>query len=287
MKYLFSITTAVMLLFAIQARAQDMFTPYAVKSSKGHPLSISEAKTTSIVFPFDIISVDRGRKEVMVQKAKGVNNILLLKAGKTSFPETNLTVITADGQLYPFVLNYDRNPDSLYLSFKKTGNDELTKSGKQSPNIATVEKDFISIKEKVKPARAWLKKVRYGITLGLQDLYVNDNVMYFQFKVRNCSHVDYTTSSFNIFIKDKKQRKRTATQEVACEILATDGDYQLIKGKTVQTFILAVPKFTIPDKKKCIIQLMEKNGGRNISLKINNSRIIKAKLIVSNDRTEL
>ncbi|MBN8788977.1 MAG: DUF4138 domain-containing protein, partial [Terrimonas sp.] len=48
-----------------------------------------------------------------------------------------------------------------------------------------------------------------------------------------------------------------------------------------------VPKFTIPDKKKCIIQLMEKNGGRNISLKINNSRIIKAKLIASNDRTEL
>ncbi|MBN8788976.1 MAG: DUF4138 domain-containing protein, partial [Terrimonas sp.] len=227
MKYLLSITIAGLLLFVMQASAQDKFAPYTVKSSKGHPLSISETKTTSIVFPFDIISVDRGRKEVMVQKAKGVNNILLLKAGRTSFPETNLTVITADGQLYPFILNYDHNPDSLYLSFKKTGNDQLTKSNKQSPNIATIEADFIAIKN-AKPAPVWLKKVRYGITLGLQDLYVNDNVMYFQFSLRNCSHVDYTTSSFNIFIKDKKQRKRTATQEVACEILATDGDYQLI-----------------------------------------------------------
>ncbi len=287
MKYLLSITIAGLLLFVMQASAQDKFAPYAVKSSKGHPLSISETKTTSIVFPFDIISVDRGRKEVMVQKAKGVNNILLLKAGRTSFPETNLTVITADGQLYPFVLNYDHNPDSLYLSFDKVSNNKLLSNENRLPNIATMEKDFISIKEKVKPARAGLKKMRHGITLGLQELYVKDDVMYFQFKVRNCNHVDYTTSSFNIFIKDKKQRKRTATQEVACEILATDGDYQLIKGKTVQTFILAVPKFTIPDKKKCIIQLMEKNGGRNISLKINNSRIIKAKLIASNDRTEL
>lgn len=282
MKYLLSIAIAGLLLFVMQASAQDKFTPYAVKSSKGHPVSISETKTTSIVFPFDIVSVDRGRKEVMVQKAKGVNNILLLKAGRASFPETNLTVITADGQLYPFVLNYDHDPDSLYLSFKKSVNENLTGGEKQSPNIATIEADFSAIKN-TKPAQVRLKKVRYGITLGLQDLYVNNNVMYFQFRLRNCSHVDYTTSSFNIFIKDKKQRKRTATQEVACEVLATDGDYELIKGKTAHSFILAVPKFTIPDKKKCIIQLMEKNGGRNISLKINNSRIIKAKLIASND----
>ena len=282
MKYLLSFIVAGLLLGATPSKAQDTPTHYAVKSTKGHAISISEAKTTSIVFPFDIISVDRGRKEIMVQKAKGVNNILLLKAGRTSFPETNLTVITADGQLYPFVLNYDHDPDSLYLSYKKAGNVKLIRNEKQSPNIARMEEDFSVIKN-TKPAQVRLKKVRYGITLGLQELYVNNDVMYFQFMLRNCSNVDYTTSSFNIFIKDKKQRKRTATQEVACEVLAKDGDYRLIKGKTVRSFILAVPKFTIPDKKKCIIQLMEKNGGRNISLKINNSRIIKAKLIASND----
>lgn len=44
-------------------------------------------------------SVDRGSKDVLAQKAKGVESILQVKAAKTNFDETNLTVINADGKL--------------------------------------------------------------------------------------------------------------------------------------------------------------------------------------------
>ncbi|MBO9587038.1 MAG: DUF4138 domain-containing protein, partial [Flavobacterium sp.] len=69
-------------------------------------LQVGFSKTTSIVFPYAIKSIDKGSADVLVQKAKGVENILLVKAAKQHFIQTNLTAVTADSRLYVFVLNY-------------------------------------------------------------------------------------------------------------------------------------------------------------------------------------
>jgi len=54
-------------------------------------------KTTNIIFPYSIVSVDIGSRDVLAQKAKGVENILQIKAARDSFPQTNISIITADG----------------------------------------------------------------------------------------------------------------------------------------------------------------------------------------------
>jgi hypothetical protein len=43
--------------------------------------------------------------------------------------------------------------------------------------------------------------------------------------------------------------------------------------------VYAVPKFTIPDKKYLAIELMEKNGGRHLKVKVHNKKIVRAKLL--------
>ena len=43
-------------------------------------LEITTDKTTSLVFPFPVMHVDRGTKEVLVQKIKEAGNIILIKA---------------------------------------------------------------------------------------------------------------------------------------------------------------------------------------------------------------
>src|SRR5690606_3632811 len=77
------------------------------------PLGISAAKTTNLIFPYAIKSIDRGSAEVLVQKATGVENVLQVKASIPSFAETNLTVMTADGRFYSFLLNYDGHPSLI------------------------------------------------------------------------------------------------------------------------------------------------------------------------------
>ena len=73
-------------------------------------LCISTDKTTSLVFPFSIRHVDRGTKDVLVQQVKEADNILLVKASAKNFSETNLSVVTEDGSVYTFVINYEEKP---------------------------------------------------------------------------------------------------------------------------------------------------------------------------------
>ncbi|MEO8172835.1 MAG: DUF4138 domain-containing protein, partial [Sediminibacterium sp.] len=60
-------------------------------------LEITANKTTNLVFPASILSIDRGSQDVIVQKAAGVENILRVKADTKAFAETNLSIITSDG----------------------------------------------------------------------------------------------------------------------------------------------------------------------------------------------
>ncbi|NOT93933.1 DUF4138 domain-containing protein [Ferruginibacter sp.] len=73
-------------------------------------LCISTDKTTSLVFPFSVRHVDRGTKDILVQQVKEADNILLVKASAKNFSETNLSVVTEDGSVYTFVINYEEKP---------------------------------------------------------------------------------------------------------------------------------------------------------------------------------
>lgn len=107
-----------LLLLGLNINAQSR-TKLEPKSIVPYPLEITYFKTTNIIFPSAIMGVDRGSKDVLAQKAKGAANILQLKAARDSFPETNLTVITADGKLNSFVINYNPKPFVLNISMKK------------------------------------------------------------------------------------------------------------------------------------------------------------------------
>src|SRR6187455_3563762 len=73
-------------------------------------LSISKDKTTSLIFPFAIRHVDRGTKDVLVQPIKESDNILLVKAAVKDFAPTNLSVVTTDGSIYYFPVQFAAEP---------------------------------------------------------------------------------------------------------------------------------------------------------------------------------
>jgi hypothetical protein len=49
-----------------------------------------------------------------------------------------------------------------------------------------------------------------------------------------------------------------------------------VKAGTHNRVVFALNKFTIPDAKYLAIEMGEKNGGRNLLLKVNNRKILKA-----------
>lgn len=118
------VTVIIIILFTGQVFAQNTSLAENMSVIEPSHLTITFNKTTNLVFPYAIKSADRGSKDVLVQKAAGVENILQVKAAKRSFDETNITVITADGKLYSYILNYADNPSILNISFRNNSNDE-------------------------------------------------------------------------------------------------------------------------------------------------------------------
>lgn len=241
-----------------------------------YPLSITNEKTNNLIFPYAIISVDRGSKNILVQKAKNVENILQIKAGKKGFEETNLTVITADGKFYSFLLDYSENPSILNLDFNNA------KQSKQdaffSPEIFN-EKE---LREYSKAAAVEKKKIRgikdkaFGICFRLDGLFIHDNIILLRFNIANETNINYDIDQLRLYIRDQKKSKRTATQEIEISPILVHNNTATVTGQSDNTIVLVVPKFTIPDKKYLAVQLMEKNGGRNLELRVKNRKIVKA-----------
>lgn len=231
---------------------------YAQTSS----LQITTDKTTSLIFPFPIRHVDRGTKDVLVQPVKEADNILLVKAASVKFPETNLSVVTGDGSVYSFKVNYTDQPENwiFYLP-------ELKKS-----TIATYANGVLDNHRTVRGIR----DRKWDITASVNGIYIKDDVMYYQILLCNQSAIDYDIDLLKFYVRDKKKSKRTAAQENELRPLHISGNTRKVKACDFSMIVVALDKFTIPDAKYLAIQLMEKNGGRHLLMKVNNNKIIRA-----------
>ncbi len=266
-------------LIKLQVFAQISLSTENISVIKPYHLAVTYNKTTNLVFPYAIKSVDRGSKDILVQKAKDVENILQVKAGKKSFEETNLTVITAEGRLYSYILNYTDIPSALNFRFAiEADNKDAFFSGDQ-PNEAEMQ----TVAEKVSKADKNIRGIKdkqFGIKLQLDGLFIKDGAMYYRLRLQNRSNINYDIEQLRFFIRDQKKSKRTAAQELEVLPLYIQGDTSAVPGKSEHVFVFAVPNFTISNQKYLTIQLMEKNGGRNLNVILKNKQIMKAKSII-------
>lgn len=225
-------------------------------------LCISTEKTTSLVFPFAILHVDRGTQSVLAQPVKESPTILLVKAATKGFPETNLSVVTEDGSLYSFMVCYDSNPAvSVYhLPINK------------SATLATYANGILDNPNTIKG----IKDHKWRIDSKVSGIYIKADVIYYQLHLANKSPIDYNIDLLRFYIRDKKKGKRTAIQENELKPLYVAGNTSMVNANSNSTIVIALEKFTIPDAKYLAVQVMEKNGGRHLSMKISNKKIMQA-----------
>jgi len=272
------VTGILLLLLSVQLFAQSN-TETKVTVIKPYVLPITFYKTTNLIFPYAIKSVDRGSKDILVQKAKGVENILQVKAGKLGFDQTNLTVITADGKLYSYILNYSDTLSVLNIRFDNT---TAVYPEAFFPNISINEAQIKADADTVAMAKETIhgaKDKSYGMKMKVSGLYIRGDVLFLRLTLQNHTNINYDIDQLRFYIRDEKKAKRTATQELEISPLYINGDTSVIAGQTEKVFVYALPKFTIPDKKYLAIELIEKSGGRHLRIHVHNKTIIRAKLL--------
>jgi conjugative transposon TraN protein len=244
-------------------------------------LHIGYSKTTSIVFPYAIKSIDKGSPDVLMQKAKGVENILLVKAAKENFNQTNLTVVTADNRLYVFVLNYDESCPDLNIKADNTAvvSGNILFSIENDNQKKTEQYAGLALSKKKK--LEGLKRSRFEMKLNVTGIFIHQDILYFRLLLGNNSKINYEIDQLRFFIRDRKKSKRTASQEIEVIPLYSTSASSVIPDKSEVNIVYAVSKFTIPEKKYLTIQLIEKNGGRHIEIDVKNNDLINLDVLNS------
>lgn len=248
-------------------------------------LTITYNKTTNLIFPYSVQSIDRGSKDILVQQPKGTENIVQVKADKPNFTQTNLSIITIDGKLYSFTVDYTSQPSQLNIIVGNKaipGND----SGFREPvrlSSANNEALLQTVAQKIYETNVVRgKKDKHNqMELQLNGIYIDNDVLYFRLQLQNHSNVSYDLDGIKFSIRDKQKSKRTATQEMEEQPIYKYGSLENVQGKSSASCIIALPKFTLPDSKYLSIQVMEKDGGRNLNLSLKNRYIMNA--IVMNE----
>lgn len=235
--------------------------------------------------------MDLGSNYIIAGKADGAENVVRVKATTEGFPgETNFSVICEDGSFYSFNAKYAHEPEMLNIEMKDFLENEDTTDfshtrmniyfrelGNESPLL--VKLIMQSIYKNNDREIKHLGCKRFGVQFLVKGIYSHNGLFYFHTQTRNSSNVPFDTDFIRFKIVDKKTAKRTAIQETVIDPVRSYNEILVIGGKSTVRTVYTVPQFTIPDDKILVIELVEKNGGRHQTIRVENSDIVAAKVI--------
>ena len=300
MKKVFSILALMMGIVSV-ASAQtestgDLFEGYTKKITYDrmippHGLEVTFDKTCHIIFPAAIAYVDLGSANIIAGKADGAENVIRVKAAKRGFKgETNMSVITEDGAYYSFNVKYAREPRILNVEMtdfihdgeavnrpNNSMNIYLKELGSESPVLVRLVMKSIWKENKRRVKHIGSKS--FGIQFLLKGIYTHNGLLYFHTEIKNTSNVPFDVDYITWKIVDKKVAKRTAIQEQVIQPLRTQNFVLNVGGNSSERTVWTMDKFTMPDDKCLVVELAEKNGGRHQSFVIENTDLVRARVI--------
>jgi conjugative transposon TraN protein len=261
-----------------QVKAQ----PWQIKEIKPINITVSDGVTSSLIFPFEVVSADRGLATLLVQKPKGMNNVLHLKAANEKMNTTSLSVITSDGNLYPFIVSYAPQPSILNLRISVGNSIPNSQNGPVSfSEHNNKEAEIRHTAERIAAEKNMcnIQSRAFGMTLAVKGVYVKSDVIYFKIALKNSTAITFDAEFFRFGILDNKRGNKTSTQEITLKPLNAFGNYKQIKKDSINTVVFALPKFSVPSQKHLVIEMIESGGARNPRVIINNRRLVKAKVL--------
>ena len=228
-------------------------------------LEITTSKTTCLVFPQTIRHVDRGSKDILVQQVWGADHILLVKAAQPDFQETNISVITAGGQLYSFLVRYQASPGQQVYNFCPSDGSPVYS---YAHGILDNNRVLHGIQTKAG-----------GVQARLKGIYIKGDVLFLHLEVENQSSVDYDIDALRLSVKDIRKARRTASQEVAIKSETVVGNLTTVAAGQKNNAVIALPRMTLSGGRYLSLTLLEKKGERQLTLKLRHRKIEKAVIL--------
>lgn len=251
---------------------------FADGTSSAQRLRVASNKNnaTEIFFPSRIIYCRQGNEDVYSVEYR--DNSITINTTKERSEQTssNVFVVDAEQNVYEILVEYGTAHSYAYTLDNGRTYTALLKS-----NTAELSKRIRAINLSKRNIHA-IGLIKNKLELSLTNLYVDGDFVYMAFDMYNNSHIDYDIDFFKAFLRDIKTVKNAIAQEVELNHVHTFGYEDHIPGKQKLHFVLVYNKFTIPDDKTFVLEILEKGGGRHLNLRIPNKYILNAKPLKNN-----
>jgi conjugative transposon TraN protein len=254
-------------------------TCFQVSLSAQNSITVSETKATHIVCPEKVSYLLSGDPEKVITEVVPEHpNLVRVKAVAPFEGESSLTLVTA-GRIYSLLVSYGTAGPIEYLLKSFSGEKAGTPADGLVPEYILKElcRQILFKKGGHTPKRKTRKE---GIVLRLEDIGINNDLLFFKVSITNTTNTGYKTEGFNWWIDDKRQVKATNAQEYRLQPGFRYYGITTIPAETTLREVFALPRLTIPEKRILRIEMLEKapgNTGRKLSLEIKNRDILRAR----------
>lgn len=201
--------------------------------------------------------------------------LLQAKPGK----ESNLLVINKNGAIFSYVVKYKEKLSKLNYFISESnsiGNENRVAEDKSETEViprAPISRQqyyerFCSYLLNQKPNIPIRRNRKDGVVLRLENIVFDKEELYFVIEIKNNSSMDYDLNFLNLSVETRQKGKRKSLQRIYKEPLRKHRLPSKIKEGTTERLVYVMPKFSISDERRVVLELNEKNGERDIKLKI-------------------
>lgn len=256
----------------------------ALEAKELDTIYANEKMNTALFFPEKIRQGIVGNSNfIFTFNREDGQTLGLLKATKGE--NSNLLVITTDGNIYSYIISYAENLDVLNHFIELS-----ERIGNEKRDKPSVTKTPVSVENRVEarkeitpetigstlsnncqkllqlPERKNITKRKKGVTLAIKNMVYEKDLVYLQMEIKNTSGIDFEVDALEIFKVNGNRNKKSSYQELQINSLHRHNLPEIVKNGAVDRFIYVLPKFTFSDDEKLMIRLLERKGSRSLAL---------------------
>src|SRR5690606_13895700 len=267
---LFVACSSVSLFCIAQATGQNITVPDTIYAN--------DTKNVALFFPEPIRQGITGSENFVYtynRENEQYFGLLQAKPGK----ESNLLVINRNGSIFSYIVRYKSQLSKLnyFIPMSSSIGNERPRL-KDSILVASQEikinnrdyyyQKFSSYLLERKKCSGRIKKGNQEIILNVEDIVFNDEELYFVIQIQYRSTLDYDINFLELSIETKQKGKRKSLQRLYQEPIFTKNlPSKILKGESVR-LVHVLPKLSLSSHRRAVLELNEKDGERNIEMKI-------------------
>lgn len=253
-------------------------------------LYANEKMNLALFFPSEIRQGIVGADNFVFSYNKDKGQTLgLLKASKGTL--SNLLVITSDGNVYSYIIQYAEvlNELNRFVTLSERIGDENKGKMMASPerdsipssvlHATSILKNSIKIERKKyspqflqkscatllqRPERRNNVKRKDGISLGIKNLVYYEDLVFLQLELKNDSGIDYEIDDLKVAVVSGHDKRKASFQSLPLNSQYVFKIPNKIRNGETSRFVYVLPKFTLGDNEKLELRLSELKGNREL-----------------------